>query len=77
MTTEQIKILGALEATMQTLTDAWDDPNTTKIQLSAAYGGAAAMLQLARQTTDIDQMAFHAAILLNDAAKQLGFPELN
>lgn len=77
MNESQIKILGAFNAAMQTFTDVWHDENTTRDQIVMAYGGAAALLILVKMTTDIDKMAEQAAMLLNDAAEQLGFPTNN
>ena len=77
MNETQIKILGAFEATMQAFVDTWENPSTSLEQVAMAYGGASAMLLLARQTTDIIEAADHAAILLNQAAEQLGLPQTN
>ena len=77
MTKEQIEILVAFEVAMQTFADAWQDPKTSNVQLCVAYGGAAALLILVKQTTDIKEVAVKAADLLNAAAEQLGLPATN
>ncbi len=77
MNETQIDILGAFDAVMQIFIEVWNDPNTSKTQVAAAYGGACALLILCKKTTDIRDKANHAAILLNQAAKQLGLPQTN
>lgn len=79
MNETQIKVLAAFNVTMQEFTNLWqsDDPRISDNQRVMAYGGASAMLLLARTTTDVRELADHAATLLNQAAAQLGLPQTN
>lgn len=77
MNKEQVAILAAFDAAMQTLVEVFEDPSVSDTQLAAAYGAASFMLILAKRTTDIKDKASHAAKLLNDAARDLGMPETN
>lgn len=76
MNKEQLEILAAFDATMQALCDVCQNPESPA-QVTAAYGGASAMLILVKRTTDINEKAKHAAQLLNEAAALLGLPQTN
>ena len=61
----------------KTFVEVWENPRSSRVQVCVAYGGASALLILVKQNTDAKQSTIHAAEMLNQAAEQLGLPQLN
>lgn len=77
MNKTQTEIIAAFDAAMQTFVEVWEDPGSSRDRVVMAYGGAVALLIVVKMTTDIDKGAKQAAMLLNQAAEDLGFPANN
>lgn len=77
MNNEQTQILGAFDASMNTLVKIMRAEESTDRQRYAAYGAASFMLIVVSNTTDAKELKEKAKVLLNDVAKYLGFPETN
>lgn len=73
MNQTQIKLLGAFNATMQTLCDLNSEPRTEfwETQYLFAFGGASAMFMLMKLDMPEHKDLAHAAKLLNDVQEDL------
>jgi hypothetical protein len=71
--------IAAFHLAMQIFTAVWEDNETTKAHYAASYGSATFALDLLLKVghNPLDPLIIHAKKLLNQAAKQMGLPEVN